>query len=83
MNIPEIVKNHVLQNCGRMPETQEEIDQYLDLINHSKEYAKALELKRLMGLKMMGKLGFKTPSEVKAEFKKDFVLKIKTQTNEQ
>ena len=34
MNIPDIVKQHVLKTQGRMPENQQEIDDFLDLINH-------------------------------------------------
>lgn len=47
-----------------MPETQEEVDQYLDLINHAKEYEDSVSMKNLIGEKMMKKLGFKTPSEI-------------------
>lgn len=65
--IPQIVKEHVLKNCGRMPETDEEIDQYLDLINHAKKYAEAVSVESLIGKQMMKKLGFKTPEEIKKE----------------
>lgn len=68
MTIPEIVKEYVLKNCKRMPETKEEVDEYLDLINHAKEYEKALYIKATgLSKKMIKKLGFKTPEEVKAE----------------
>lgn len=63
--IPEIVKEYVLKTCGRMPETDQEIDQYLDLINHAKEYAKAVEIEQLVGKRFMKKFGIKTPDEIK------------------
>lgn len=63
--IPEIVKEHVLKTQGRMPETEQEINDYLDLINHSKEYADAFEMEQLISKKMMKKLGFKTIDELK------------------
>lgn len=66
--IPEIVKEHVLKNCGRMPETDKEIDEYLDLINHAKKYAEAVAIKNLIGERFMKKLGFKTPKEIKEEY---------------
>lgn len=72
IDVPNIVKEHVLKNCGRMPETQEEIDQYLDLINHGKEYAKSKMLFDAIGGAYMKKLGFKTPSEIKKEGEKLF-----------
>ena len=42
MDIPEIVKQHVLKNNRRMPETEDEINQYLDLINHANKYEASL-----------------------------------------
>ncbi len=63
--IPDIVKEFVLEQCGRMPETDKEIDDYLDLINLSKEYVKALEMEQLISKRMMRKLGFKTTDEIK------------------
>lgn len=72
MGIPEIVKRHVLKKYGRMPETQKEIDQYLDLINYAKEYVKSLEISSLIGKRMMKKLGIKTPEEIKKEVQKLF-----------
>lgn len=65
--IPEIVKEHVLKTQGRMPETNKEIDDYLDLINHAKEYSQAFEMQHLIGKRMMKKLGFKTCEEIKRE----------------
>lgn len=62
--IPEIVKEYVLVHEGRMPETDEEIDMYLDLINHGQEYASAFALEQTIGKKMMKKLGFKTPDQI-------------------
>jgi len=67
--IPEIVKDHVLKNNGRMPETEDEIDEYLDLINHANEYAEAWKLEQLIGARMMKKLGYKTPMEIKLGYK--------------
>lgn len=65
--IPEIVKEFVLKTRGRMPETDEEIDEYLDLINHGEEYKKALILQDALGKRAMKKWGIKTPEEVKKE----------------
>ncbi len=65
MNIPEIVKQHVLKYNNRMPESQEEIDEYLDLINHAKEYAQSLVISGLLSKSMLKKLCFKTPEQIK------------------
>ena len=62
--IPEIVKEYVLKHEGRMPETEEEINIYLDLINHGKEYAAAFEMERLIGKKLMKKFGLKSPAQI-------------------
>lgn len=64
-SIPEIVKEYVLKTCGRMPETDKEIDDYLDLINHAKEYKEAFEMEQLISKGMMKRLGFKTTDEIK------------------
>jgi hypothetical protein len=72
MNIPDIVKIHVLKHNGRMPETQEEVDGYLDLISHAKEYEKSLLLSSKLSKGFMKKFGFKTPDEVKKEGKQLF-----------
>jgi hypothetical protein len=72
MDIPEIVKEFVLKHCKRMPETQQEIDQYLDLINHAKDYQTSLVLSNLISKKMLKKLGFKSPNQIKEEGKKLF-----------
>lgn len=55
-----------------MPETQAEVDEYLDLINHANEYETALLIKSKVGEKMMKRLGLKTPNEIKAEGQKMF-----------
>jgi hypothetical protein len=67
--IPEIVKEHVLKTCGRMPESEKEVNDYLDLINHTKEYSEAYKIELAIGKKAMKKLGFKTCDEIKKEFK--------------
>lgn len=67
--IPEIVKEHVLRTQGRMPQSQQEVNDYLDLINHSKEYSEAFQMEQLIGRKMMKKLGFKNIDELKQQFK--------------
>lgn len=72
MNIPDIVKQHVLKHCKRMPETQEEVDQYLDLINHLKEYETAVILNNALGKKFLNRFGIDTPNDVKANGKKLF-----------
>lgn len=72
MTIPDIVKEHVLKTCGRMPETQKEIDDYLDLINHAKEYETSMILTKAIGKRSMKKWGLKTPEEVKVDGKKIF-----------
>jgi hypothetical protein len=72
MNIPEIVRQHVLKYNKRMPETQDEIDQYLDLINHAKEFSNSLFIAGSLSKKMLKKLGLKTPNEIKEEGKKLF-----------
>lgn len=70
--IPDIVKEHVLKTCGRIPQTDKEVDDYLDLINHAKEYADAVKYKEILGIKGMKRLGLKTPQEIKRQnpFKK-------------
>lgn len=50
-----------------MPETDKEIDEYLDLINHAKEYADALIIKDAIGVKAMKKWGVKTTEEIKKQ----------------
>lgn len=75
--IPEIVKQHVLRTCGRMPETDQEIDEYLDLINHAKEYAEAYKIESLIGKRFMKKLGFKTSDEIKRKGVQEFKLNHK------
>lgn len=72
MDVPEIVKQHIIKTQGRMPETQEEVDDYLDLINHSKAYILAYEVERLVGKKFAKKIGFKTTDEIKREGEKRF-----------
>jgi hypothetical protein len=72
MNIPELVKEHCLKHCKRMPETGEEVNQYLDLINHLKEYETAVRLKSLIGIEAMKKWGLLPPDEVKAKGEKLF-----------
>jgi len=66
--IPDIVKEFVLKTQGRMPETNEEMDEYLDLINHAKEYETAVAMKSLLGVKAMKKWGLETPEEIKAKW---------------
>lgn len=68
-NIPGIVKEYVLKNCKRMPESQKEIDEYLDLINHAKEYETALILQNKFSKKFLERLGVKTPDQIKEEGK--------------
>lgn len=67
MDIPEIVKEHALKQNGRMPETQDEVNPYLDLINHLKEYKQSLILSHGLSKGMMKRLGFRTPSEIKKQ----------------
>ncbi len=67
MEIPEIVKLHILKHNGRMPETQEEIDAYLDLINHAKEYETAFVLEQKFSKSFLKKYGIKSTEEVKKE----------------
>lgn len=67
MNIPDIVKEYVLKNCGRMPETQSEVDEYLDLINLMKEYETAAILEQKFSKKFLSKFGVKTTEQVKKE----------------
>lgn len=50
-----------------MPETDQEINDYLDLINHLKKYQEAVALKNSIGIKMMKKLDLKTPDQIKKE----------------
>lgn len=77
MDIPEIVKQHVLKHNKRMPETQEEIDQYLDLINHATEFAGALAVEKVLSKGMAKRLGFKTSEEIKKEGKNKFTTHLK------
>lgn len=70
--IPEIVKDFVLETCGRMPETDKEIDDYLDLINHAKEFETAFILEQKISKKFLKKLGVKTTDEIKKEGKTMF-----------
>ena len=72
MDIPEIVKQYVLKIQGRMPETQDEIDEYLDLILHMKEYERAFEIEQYMSKRLMKRLGIKTTYEIKKEGKSYF-----------
>lgn len=72
MDIPEIVKQHVLKHNKRMPETQQEIDQYLDLINHAKGFSQALIIEKILSKNMMKRLGFKTSDEIKKEGQQQF-----------
>lgn len=65
--IAEIVKEHVLETQGRMPETENEVDDYLDLINHAKEYSEAFKMQQLIGKGMMVKFGFKTCEQIKKQ----------------
>lgn len=65
--IPEIVKEFVIEKCGRMPETDKEIDDYLDLINHAKEYQTALILESKFSKKFLKRFGVKTSEEVKKD----------------
>lgn len=78
MTIPDIVKEYVLKHCKRMPETQAEIDDYLDLINHGKKYQTALMLEQKVSKKFLKKLGFQTSDEIKK-----INPLVKTQTHEQ
>lgn len=71
-DIPEIVKAHVLRNCGRLPETQEEIDEYLDLINNAKEYETAIILESKFSKKYLKKMGIKSSVQIKEEGEKLF-----------
>lgn len=66
--IPEIVKEYVMETCGHMPETDEEIDQYLDLINHAKKYSEAVEMEQIMSKRFMKRFGFKTTNDIKKEW---------------
>lgn len=63
--IPEIVKEHVLKTQGRMPESDEEIDQYLDLINHGKDYAEAKILESVFSKKFLKKFGVESSETIK------------------
>lgn len=67
MNIPEIVKQYVIKTQGRMPETQQEIDDYLDLINHAKKYSEAFKMEQYMSKRFMKKFGIKTTNEIRKE----------------
>ena len=68
-SIPEIVKEYVLKHCKRMPETEEEVNEYLDLINHCKRYEASVLLSSKLSKKWMKKLGVKTPKEIIEEGK--------------
>lgn len=70
--IPEIVKEYVLETCGRMPESDKEIDEYLDLINHAKKYETAYILEKTISKKFLKKIGIKTTDEIKEDGKKLF-----------
>lgn len=59
MDIPKIVKQHVLKTQGRMPETDDEVNEYLDLINHAKEYANKLFMAKVLGKAGMKRLGLR------------------------
>lgn len=65
----EMANEWVLDKCGRMPETDEEMNQFLDLINHIEEYQKSIRIRDMIGEDFMKKLGFKTPEEIKNSFK--------------
>ena len=71
-NIPEIAKKYILETCGRMPESDDEINDFLDLINMCKEYAVAFEMERHMTKRFIRKIGFKTTNELKVEMKERF-----------
>ena len=64
-NIADIVIKFLKDRRGG--ELPKDTDYTLDLINHAKRYRQALIYKELMGVKMMRRLGFKTPEEVKDE----------------
>lgn len=55
-----------------MPETQQEVDEYLDLINHARDYENAVILSKKLSKGFMKKWGIKTPEEVKKEGEKLF-----------
>lgn len=67
--IPEIVKEYVIKTCGRMPETDKEMDEYLDLINHAKEYQTAFILEQKVSKGLLKKLGIKTTDQIKQQKK--------------
>lgn len=67
VTIAEIVKQYVLDTCGRMPETDKEVDDYLDLINHAKEYQTSFVIEKAISKKMMKKLRFRTTKEIKKQ----------------
>lgn len=67
LSIPEIVKQYVLDTCGRMPETEKEVNGYLDLINHAKEYQTSFVIERTISKKFMKRLGFRTTGEIKKD----------------
>lgn len=65
MNFPKYVEEYAKKKGWPFPpETQEQMDAYLDLINHAKEYAEALEIENAIGVKMTKKLGFKTSEQI-------------------
>lgn len=61
---PEVVRKYVMKFLKRMPENKEEIDQYLDLINHMKLYVESRQVHDAIGARMAKRLGFKTPIEI-------------------
>lgn len=52
-----------------MPQTAQEFDDFLDLVNHSKEYAEAVKIESAIGRRIMKKLGFQNVDEIKQSFK--------------
>ncbi len=62
--IHEIVREYVVETHGRMPKSDVEIDYYLDLISHAKEYSEAFEMEQLIDKRLMEKLGFKTTNQI-------------------
>ena len=65
--IPEIVNDYVLKTQGRMPETDQEVNDYLNLITHANEYATAFEHEQYMDKGFMKKFGIKTTDEIRKE----------------
>lgn len=62
----------MLKTQGRMPKTVQEIQDYLDLIDHSNKYAEAFKMEQLIGKSMMKRLGYETPEEIKKQGKNRF-----------